>query len=327
LSTSGSIRAAFESFGGPVATQLAGDPASDTPEGRLPAGEIAFQARLTPASQLTFGAAEAQAKSGNLTTQARTVAPLAPTARQTEAPEEPPPLAADAALADDGPAPLVGQKPRQAADVGKPNDFSRLNAGRKTAPPSAIASPGIAPDAQSATGVRGQSMGDAGNGPNRLDAPSAKRAATADGLSAERPAPDPPPVSTTARELRFAVGDGGQRVEVRVAERGGEVHVAVHTPDERLAGSLRDDLPALSAKLESAGLRTETWHAGSSNTAGRERLLETPVRTSQNSQEQPGQGGRRQHDDPPPQRPKRRVDPSHPQSERKDFQWLFNSLQ
>jgi len=143
-----------------------------------------------------------------------------------------------------------------------------------------------------------------------------------------RLAQDQPKAAATAHDMRFAMGAGDQRVEVRVAERGGEVHVDVRTPDERLAGSLRDDLPSLTAKLESAGLRAETWHADPSSGAGRERQQETASRTeSQNSQEQPGQDGRRQQDDPPPQRPKESEDTSHPKRDRKDFQWLFTSLQ
>jgi hypothetical protein len=127
--------------------------------------------------------------------------------------------------------------------------------------------------------------------------------------------------------MQFSVGGGDQRVEVRVADRGGELHVAVRTPSQSLAGSLRGDLPALAARLESAGLHTETWHAGSSGGAGRERLAETSSGTpSQNSEEQPGQDGRRQHDDPPPQRAKRPEDSSHSKPDRKDFQWLLTSL-
>jgi hypothetical protein len=126
--------------------------------------------------------------------------------------------------------------------------------------------------------------------------------------------------------MQFAVGGGDQRVEVRVAERAGELHVAVRTPDQRLAGTLRDDLPALTARLESAGLRAETWHTGAAS-AGRERLLETSSRAlSQDSQQAPGRDGRRQPGDPPPQRPRPSADSSHPERKRKDFQWLLTSL-
>jgi len=137
--------------------------------------------------------------------------------------------------------------------------------------------------------------------------------------------PVKPPI--TPRDLHLAVGSGDQRVDVRVAERSGEIHVAVRTPDQRLAGSLRDDLPSLASRLETAGLRAQAWRPGT--LAASERIrIETSARTaSQNFQEQPGQHGRRQDADrqpPQPRKPQHSVSPAKP--DRKDFQWLFNSL-
>ena len=53
------------------------------------------------------------------------------------------------------------------------------------------------------------------------------------------------------------VTGGDQRVDVRLTERAGEVQVSVRTPDSQLAGALRDDLAALSARLEQSGFRAE----------------------------------------------------------------------
>lgn len=57
-----------------------------------------------------------------------------------------------------------------------------------------------------------------------------------------------------------ASGPRAEAVEVRVAERGGQVHVAVRTRDEGLSESLRANLPDLVARLETSGYRTESWH-------------------------------------------------------------------
>jgi hypothetical protein len=183
------------------------------------------------------------------------------------------------------------------------------------------------PGPGSATAVRGTPIGDLRSGEVRPDAEAPGAPETADRTADARLAPEAPKLSTPARNMQFAVGAGDQRVEVRVAERDGELHVAVHTPDQRLAGSLRDELPSLAARLESAGLRTQTWHPGSPDSAGRERLMEASRRAlSQNSQDQPEQDGRRRQDDPPPQRAKRPEDPSHPKRNQKDFEWHLTSL-
>jgi len=137
--------------------------------------------------------------------------------------------------------------------------------------------------------------------------------------------PQEPHRSGVAGDLHFALGGGEQRVDVHVADRSGEVRVAVRTPDQRLAGALRDDLPSLESRLETVGLRAQAWGpAASSAERGR---IETSARVlSQNSQEQPGQSGHRKNDDPPPQRPRKDVPASSTKQDRKDFQWLFNSL-
>jgi len=49
------------------------------------------------------------------------------------------------------------------------------------------------------------------------------------------------------------------QVQVRIVERGGEVKVAVHTPDVELSQALRERLGELVQRLEQTGYRTETW--------------------------------------------------------------------
>jgi hypothetical protein len=135
------------------------------------------------------------------------------------------------------------------------------------------------------------------------------------------PEPTHPPAA--AREIRVQV-DGLQRVELRMVERGGEVHVAVRTPDSRLAGSLREDLPVLSARLEQTGLRAAAWHTGSSagerqpaltSNAGAGSGERQDASTSDDGRRQQG----RQDSKPQQQNAPRK-------EQRKDFQWLFTSL-
>ncbi len=80
----------------------------------------------------------------------------------------------------------------------------------------------------------------------------------------EPPAPPEPAQAPVreAREVSIVVpasreGNGGPRVELRVAERAGEVHVAVRTPDPQVRNALRSELPALVDRLEQSGYRTE----------------------------------------------------------------------
>jgi hypothetical protein len=122
-------------------------------------------------------------------------------------------------------------------------------------------------------------------------------------------------------------GQGDRRVEVRVSERAGDMHVEVRTPDTGLAGDLREELPALATKLEQAGFRAETWHPA--GTAERQRSAEAALgAASQNSERQPGErGGQRQQRDPQ-QQPKPNAQENQPPSRNpgKDFAWLFSSI-
>jgi hypothetical protein len=54
-------------------------------------------------------------------------------------------------------------------------------------------------------------------------------------------------------------GAARERVDVRLMDRGGELRVAVRTPDADLARGLRSGLADLVGRLDSQGLQTETW--------------------------------------------------------------------
>ncbi len=49
------------------------------------------------------------------------------------------------------------------------------------------------------------------------------------------------------------------QVDLQVTTRGGEIHVAVRTPDAQLESALRQDLGTLTNSLDRAGYRTETY--------------------------------------------------------------------
>ena len=117
----------------------------------------------------------------------------------------------------------------------------------------------------------------------------------------------------------------GQRVQLRVEERGGEVRVAVHTQDSRLAGALREDLPALTAKLEQGGFHAEVWHGGPAAPLREIAADSTASAGEHQSQDRSGDQSRdREQQDP---RPKHDIDEqTKSKSERKDFSWLFTSI-
>lgn len=68
------------------------------------------------------------------------------------------------------------------------------------------------------------------------------------------------PGATPLQEIALRIArPEASPVDVRVIERGGEIHVAVRTPDVGLQTSLRQDLGALANSLERTGYRTETF--------------------------------------------------------------------
>jgi hypothetical protein len=132
------------------------------------------------------------------------------------------------------------------------------------------------------------------------------------------------PAAQPVRDIKLDLGAGDGRVEVRVADCGGEVRVAVHTADGRLAGDLREHLPSLSARLEQSGLRAETWHAAA---GGGERMRAAETASSSNSQSPGGQGhqARERQQDPPSRRPKV-PDQTSDQEKGNEFAWLMDAL-
>jgi hypothetical protein len=135
--------------------------------------------------------------------------------------------------------------------------------------------------------------------------------------------PDPGPAAASAREIQLQFHQGEQRVDVRLAERSGEVRVEVRTPDAQLAGALRAGLPALATRLEQTGFHAETWHPAifhqSVRPAGHLATSSSDSSDSQNGSQQ----GSRQQPEPRQQKP----NPAHgAKSQRKEFRWLMSQL-
>ena len=55
------------------------------------------------------------------------------------------------------------------------------------------------------------------------------------------------------------VGDNNNRVDVRLTDRGGELHVSVKSADVNLAQNLQDHMPELTSRLEQQKFQTEVW--------------------------------------------------------------------
>jgi hypothetical protein len=145
---------------------------------------------------------------------------------------------------------------------------------------------------------------------------------------AEIPPSRPPGV---ARDIKFEVNGGDRRVEVRLVERGGEVHVAVRTPDARLASALREDLPALSSRLAESGFRTETWHPAAPGglygaSDGPREGYAQPSAGGSPHDPNPGsrQEGRQQQGDAEPRQDS--SEQPNPKEKGKEFAWFISSL-
>jgi hypothetical protein len=139
-------------------------------------------------------------------------------------------------------------------------------------------------------------------------------------------APDPPKPPAVARDIKLELsGSTEHKVEVRLVERGGEVHLAVRTPDDRLAGEMREHLPLLSSRLEQSGFRADGWHAA--GPTGSERRLEVDSSSAQSgdTRERGERHSRGDRDDTEQQRPHSLEDPPR-KKKGTPFEWLMSSL-
>lgn len=96
--------------------------------------------------------------------------------------------------------------------------------------------------------------------------------------------------------LEFAP-DGAPDVRVRLSERGGDVHISLHSADPALAGKFRDGVQDLAGALTNAGYDAEAWARGG---GGRERdadeqRQQQQRRPNQNNQSEDFSGMMRQN--------------------------------
>jgi hypothetical protein len=83
-------------------------------------------------------------------------------------------------------------------------------------------------------------------------------------VHAESPTKPAAPLKDISLEVTQA---GAEKVEIRVVQQSGEVHVAVRTGDTDLTHGLRQGLTELVGKLEDNGYRADTWRPGGSTAA------------------------------------------------------------
>jgi hypothetical protein len=116
---------------------------------------------------------------------------------------------------------------------------------------------------------------------------------------------------------------------VRVAERAGEIRVDVRTSDSQLTSALRQELPALTARLTESGFNAAAWHPASAPGSPLSReVTEAGPQAGPDPHSGQGQGQPQQQSGRRP--PEERQQPSESQpmnTNGKDFQWLFTSLQ
>jgi hypothetical protein len=179
--------------------------------------------------------------------------------------------------------------------------------------------PPSSPDAQ----VRAETA------PERTAATAAKPVRPQDVM--ERAAQPEAVKAPLVRDMKFEVAGGQQRVEVRLTERAGEVKMTVRTADEPLADALRENLPALNARLAEGGFKSEAWHPAASSTNELRHTAESGARGAPHDTNQESGAQSRQQDREPPdgagQRRPKSPQEATPQKEKgKDFAWLMSSL-
>ena len=132
------------------------------------------------------------------------------------------------------------------------------------------------------------------------------------------------PSGTVAHDIKLELAGTGPRVEVRLVERAGEVHVAVRTPDGKLAQAMRDDLPSLAARLEQNGFHGSEWRAGAASGGQRTIEITPPGRSAPEMGGDPGRRGQQQGQEQDQERERPRTHPNG--SRNTEFASLVSAL-
>jgi hypothetical protein len=94
--------------------------------------------------------------------------------------------------------------------------------------------------------------------PAKAEAPAASTPSQAQELAESGKAQQQP---LRSMSLEFSA-DGAQDVRVRLQERGGDVHISLHSNDAALSGRLRDGVDDLAGALSNAGYNADAWASG-----------------------------------------------------------------
>lgn len=127
-------------------------------------------------------------------------------------------------------------------------------------------------------------------------APAAAPAAPLRPVETPIPEPQAKPAAGPLKDISLQVSQpGDQKVEVRVVQQSGELHVAVRTGDSELAHGMQQGLSDLVGRLQDNGFRAEAWRPGGAAVQSGP-VLETRSTSngSQNGDSQSNSGGSHQ---------------------------------
>lgn len=124
--------------------------------------------------------------------------------------------------------------------------------------------------------------------------------ATAANLPAHQEITNSEPVRNVHMQV---VGDNNSRVDVRLTDRGGELHISVKSGDTNLAQNLQDHMPELTSRLEQQHFQTEVWipklaDSGKAETSGARDFSSSGDNNSNSSSNSDQQGKRQQQYQP-----------------------------
>lgn len=182
------------------------------------------------------------------------------------------------------------------------------------------AHPESAPDSAPAAAIDSAPAANLQRSESANSAPAPRPQAAADEMAI--PPQTPAPAGASPAGIKIAIDDNGQRVELRVTERAGDIHVAVRTPDTQLASAMHEQLPSLSSKLEQSGFRTEVWRPAAP-AGGDSKHLENSGQPGSDARQSSGE--RRQQQDGQ-QGEKNTRQTANRKTERKEFSWLLESI-
>jgi hypothetical protein len=165
--------------------------------------------------------------------------------------------------------------------------------------------------------------------PERTDTTAAKPVRPQDAMESETK-PEAAK-ATSVRDMKFEVTGGERRVEVRLSERAGEVKMTVRTADAPLASTLRENLPALSARLAESGFKSQAWHPAASSPNELRHTAESSAGgaahdTNQDANADPREPDREPQDGAGQRRPKSSQEAAPQKEKGRDFAWLMSSL-